>query len=116
VNPLPARRLRERIRVATSVALAVALVMLAAHAATHVPGAGAPRVRPDPVDVNAAGPDELALLPRVGPSLAAAIVADRDARGPFRAIADLDRVRGIGPATLDGLRPHVTVGRAYAAR
>lgn len=99
---------------ATSIALAVALATLAAHAATRTPGAS--RVRPDPVDVNAAGPDELALLPRVGPSLAAAIVADRDARGPFRSIGDLDRVRGIGPATLEGLRPHVTVGRAYAAR
>jgi competence protein ComEA len=97
-------------------ALAVSLAMLAVHAAMRTSRTGAPRVRPDPVDVNAAGPDELALLPRVGPSLAAAIVADRDARGPFRAIADLDRVRGIGPATLDGLRPHVTVGRAYAVR
>jgi competence ComEA-like helix-hairpin-helix protein len=112
VNPLPARRFRERVRAAVSIALAMSLAMLAIRTSRTE----TPHVRPDPVDVNAAGPDELALLPRVGPSLAAAIVADRDARGPFRAIADLDRVRGIGPATLDGLRPHVTVGRAYAAR
>lgn len=116
MKPLPARRLRERVRSATSIALAAVLAMLAAHAATRAPDAEARRIRPDPVDVNAAGPDELALLPRVGPSLAAAIVADRAARGPFRSVDDLDRVRGIGPATLDGLRPHVTVGRAYAAR
>ncbi len=116
MNPLPARRLRERVRAAASMALAVSLAMLAVHAAMRTSRTEAPRVRPDPVDVNAAGPDELGLLPRVGPSLAAAIVADRDARGPFRSVADLDRVRGIGPATLDGMRPHVTVGRAYAAR
>lgn len=116
MKPHPARRLRERVRSATSIALAAVLAMLAAHAAMRAPGAEAHRIRPDPVDVNAAGPDELALLPRVGPSLAAAIVADRGARGPFRSLDDLDRVRGIGPATLDGLRPHVTVGRAYAAR
>lgn len=116
MTPRPTRRLRERVRSATSIALAAALALLAAHAAMRAPGAEAHRIRPDPVDVNAAGPDELALLPRVGPSLAAAIVADRDARGPFRSVDDLDRVRGIGPTTLEVLRPHVAAGRAYAAR
>lgn len=58
-----------------------------------------------PIDVNAAPADELQRLPGVGPVMAGAIVAGR----PFRSIADLDRVRGIGPKTLDKLRPFVVV-------
>jgi competence protein ComEA len=44
--------------------------------------------------------DSLVLLPGVGPVTAARIVADRDARGPFTTWKELDRVRGIGPATI----------------
>jgi competence ComEA-like helix-hairpin-helix protein len=62
------------------------------------------------LDVNAAPPAELDRLPGVGPSLAAAIVAERDAGGGFRRVEELDRVRGIGPALLERLRPHVDVG------
>lgn len=46
---------------------------------------------------------ELEALPRVGPTLAARIVQGR----PYRSVDDLDRVKGIGPATLDKLRPYV---------
>jgi len=72
----------------------------------------------DPIDVNQASAAELSLLPGVGPSLAAAIVADRESRGAFRRPQDLDRVRGIGPAIMARILPHVTVGSpatAYAA-
>ena len=58
-----------------------------------------------PIDVNLATAEELEALPGVGPVLAARIVADREARGPFTGMADLDRVSGIGPsllARLDG--------------
>jgi competence protein ComEA len=88
--------------------MAVALVIVGA--ASVRDGAArmlAPPVQPLPVDVNAAGPAELSLLPGVGPSLAAAIVADRERSGPFRSTDELDRVRGIGPAALARLRPHV---------
>jgi competence protein ComEA len=63
-----------------------------------------------PIDVNAAGEAELQRLPRVGPVLAAAIIASR-ADKPFESIDDLRRVRGIGAKTLDSLRPFVTVGK-----
>ena len=46
---------------------------------------------------------ELEGLPGVGPKLAARIVAGR----PFRSVRDLDRVRGIGGATLSRLTPLV---------
>jgi competence protein ComEA len=48
---------------------------------------------------------QLLRLPKVGPALARAIVADREARGPFRDAAGLDRVPGIGPKLLEALAP-----------
>ncbi|GAA2175065.1 hypothetical protein GCM10009846_23440 [Agrococcus versicolor] len=61
------------------------------------------------VSLNAATVDELDTLPRIGPTLAGAIVAHRDEHGPFAAIADLDAVPGIGPALLAHLEPLVTL-------
>jgi competence ComEA-like helix-hairpin-helix protein len=61
------------------------------------------------VDLNRATAEELETLPRIGPALAARIVADRAARGPFATIEDLDRVKGIGPATLAALAGDVVV-------
>lgn len=59
------------------------------------------------VDLDQAGVDELAALPGVGPSLAAAIVADRQAKGAFKTLTQLDRVRGVGPAILQEIKPFV---------
>ncbi|MBX9579739.1 MAG: helix-hairpin-helix domain-containing protein [Gemmataceae bacterium] len=58
-----------------------------------------------PVNVNAAPEDELQRIPGVGPVMAKAIAAGR----PFRTVDDLDRVKGVGPKTLEKLRPFVTV-------
>lgn len=63
------------------------------------------------VDLNAAGEAELALLPGIGPSLARRIAADRVQRGPFATVDDLRRVKGIGPATLERIRPFAVAGR-----
>jgi competence protein ComEA len=59
------------------------------------------------IDVNHADWPELALMPNIGGQLARRIVADRAERGPFRDFADLRRVRGIGPKTLDSMRPYL---------
>ncbi|HXV14691.1 MAG TPA: helix-hairpin-helix domain-containing protein [Candidatus Krumholzibacteria bacterium] len=48
--------------------------------------------------------DSLELLPGVGPVLATRIVAARRDRGPFRSWDDVDRVRGIGPRTIERLK------------
>ena len=53
-----------------------------------------------PLNVNHATAVELEALPGIGPGLARRIVADREAQGPFAAVADLDRVPGIGPALM----------------
>ena len=66
---------------------------------------------PDPVlsiDVNDASVAELERLPRVGPALAARIVAWREQHGPFESLESLRHVRGIGPATARMLAPLVT--------
>ena len=56
------------------------------------------------VDIDRADVAELALLPEIGPGLAARIVADRAVRGAFGSIDALARVEGIGPARLEALR------------
>ena len=60
------------------------------------------------IDVNQASATELTRLPRVGPALAQRIVAWRDAHGPFRSLAALDSVPGVGPKLLAGLRNVIT--------
>lgn len=61
------------------------------------------------MDLNRARADELALLPCIGPTLAARIVAYRRRHGPFRRVEELDAVRGVGPRTIDSLRRWVNV-------
>jgi competence protein ComEA len=55
------------------------------------------------VNVNTATIDELDSLPEIGPSLAADIIAYREANGPFASLEDLDQVPGIGPVVLDAI-------------
>lgn len=62
------------------------------------------------VDVNRATARELEALPGIGPALAGRIVASREEEGPFRTVEDLQRVRGIGPATVERLRPLARAG------
>lgn len=61
-----------------------------------------------PLPLNRASAAELACLPGVGPALAARIVEDRRARGPFAEVQALERVPGIGPARLARLATHVS--------
>ena len=55
-----------------------------------------PVVKGEKIDVDRAPAGELIRLPRIGPTLAARIVANRDSRGPFGSLVQLDRVTGIG--------------------
>ena len=61
------------------------------------------------VNINTADEAELDTLPRVGPAMAARIIAWRDANGRFTAIEDLMNVSGIGDKTFEGLKDLVTV-------
>jgi len=57
------------------------------------------------VNINAAGAGELAQLPGLGAATAERIVEHRRTHGPFASHDDLLAVPGIGPVTLEGLRP-----------
>ncbi len=59
------------------------------------------------VNINTADAGELALLPRVGPSLSARIVEFREENGKFKSPADLMLVRGIGEKTFALMEPFV---------
>ncbi|MBR1497885.1 MAG: helix-hairpin-helix domain-containing protein [Oscillospiraceae bacterium] len=63
-----------------------------------------------PVDLNTAGVEELKRLDGVGDALAARIVEDREANGPFASVEDITRVSGIGQKILDSNRGRLTVG------
>ncbi|MDQ8153430.1 MAG: helix-hairpin-helix domain-containing protein [Gemmatimonadota bacterium] len=58
---------------------------------------------PGQVDLDRAGVAAIESLPRIGPALAARIVANRDSFGPFGSMDGLQRVRGIGPAMVRAL-------------
>lgn len=60
---------------------------------------------PDPLAfLSSASPDSLDLLPGVGPVLATRLAAARREHGPFQSWDDVDRVRGIGPKTIERLK------------
>ncbi len=72
-------------------------------AAPGRPDAGEPAL--GSFDPERAGVREWERLPGIGPALAARIVADREARGPFGGPDGLARVRGIGQRTVERIRP-----------
>jgi DNA uptake protein ComE-like DNA-binding protein len=58
------------------------------------------------VDVNSASLDEPMTLPRISEGLARKIIAGR----PYPRVEDLEKVSGIGPKTMEGIRARATVG------
>jgi competence protein ComEA len=59
------------------------------------------------VDVNSAKWPELAQIPGIGETLARRIVETRERNGPFHGVDDLDRVPGVGPKTLERMKPYL---------
>ena len=69
------------------------------------------------LDLNAATEQQLSeQLPGIGPAKAQRIVQWRILNGPFPSIDQLIDVHGIGPKTLERLRPLLRVGDAASAR
>src|SRR5262245_25631029 len=101
-----------RSRLASAVALSLALAAVAATAPPLVPPArAAASAEAKPIDLNAAGSDDLEAIPGIGKSLAARIVAFREKNGAFKTVDDLLKVQGIGEKSLEKLRPYVTVSK-----
>jgi competence protein ComEA len=61
------------------------------------------------VDLNTADQALLETVPGLGPVKAGAVVAHRTEIGGFTSIDQLLDVTGIGPATLESIRPFVTL-------
>lgn len=59
------------------------------------------------IDINKAGAAELDRLPGIGPAKAQAILDARERLGGFKTIEQLDEAKGIGPATVEKLRPYI---------
>ena len=57
------------------------------------------------IDINSASWVEWTQIEGIGETTAQKIIADREVNGPFRSINDLRRVKGIGPKTLEKVRP-----------
>lgn len=66
--------------------------------ANTAPAASGPKI-----NINTASEAQLQDLPGIGPAKAAAIVAFRDRVGPFARCEELDKVEGIGMATVNAL-------------
>jgi len=62
-----------------------------------------------PLPLNHATASELTAIPRISQRLATAIIAMRTQKGPFTRIEQLRDIRGIGPKTLQRIRPHLTL-------
>jgi competence protein ComEA len=124
-SPHPRWLLRRADQIAVAALVASALVAMVGWWVVH--GGWRGRLieidRADPlavhfeVDINSADWPELIQLPGIGPTLAKRIVESRQTAGPFADNDDLRRVRGIGPKTLEGLRPYLRAmpGRSNVA-
>lgn len=66
------------------------------------------------ININTADEEALELLPGIGKTKAAAIVAYREEHGAFATVEELLNVSGIGEKLFDGLREFVTVGEESA--
>src|SRR5262249_41893596 len=67
------------------------------------------------VDLNRATKSELMQVPGIGPQLAERIVLHREEHGNFGRVEELKGVHGIGDATLNKIRPWLTIHPADMA-
>jgi len=92
---------RQVIAVGVAVLIAgLAVDLMRTHPCTNV------AVREARIDLNTADAAQLCLLPEIGPAVARRIIDSRETQGLFARVADLRRVKGIGPATLAAVEPH----------
>lgn len=105
--------LRRGDQLAVALLLAFGLVAMAGYWARHawqgdrlIEIDRAPKTRTAyVVDINEAGWPELSQIPGLGETLARRIVDRRAEQGPYRDLDELRDIQGIGPRTLERMRP-----------
>lgn len=116
-KPIPGWRRSDQVVIAS---LLVVILGLLSAQLLRLNGWGSPLIEIDRlperrydyrIDINQAGWVEWTQLEGIGETLAQRIVADRELHGPFRSIEDLSRVDGIGPKTIERLRPFLFLSR-----
>jgi competence protein ComEA len=68
-----------------------------------------PQTPGEAIDPNLASKEDLETLPGIGPVLAQRIIDYRRAHGPYKNIADLRKVSGIGRKKLEKMKPYLTI-------
>jgi competence protein ComEA len=68
-----------------------------------------PKIPGRAIDPNLSSREDLETLPGIGPVLAQRIIAYRRAHGPYKKIADLRKVSGIGRKKLEKIKPYLTI-------
>jgi competence protein ComEA len=96
---------RKRTKILPIIAIAVVAVALGAAAIWYIRSAGGPTEGSLRVNINTATLTELESIPGIGPALAQKIVASR----PYESVDELIEISGIGPKSLESLRPYVKV-------
>jgi len=101
-------------RLALAAVCAALIALLGVHVVLGAGWAAAPaqlepggKVAGHRIDINRAAWWELQALQGIGGKRASDIVAYREQHGPFKSVADLVEVSGIGKKTLERLRPHL---------
>jgi len=84
-------------------------ILVQAAGAAPPPAPAGPSGAAGLVSLNSATAEELTTLPGVGAATAAAIIAHREANGPFTSVEKLKDVKGIGPAKFSALKDLVSV-------
>ena len=67
------------------------------------------KIPTEPVNVNTAGLMEIEALPFLGMERSKDIIEYRDKNGPFKSLDELTNISGIGPKTLEKLKPLITL-------
>ncbi|HHV05869.1 MAG TPA: ComEA family DNA-binding protein [Anaerolineaceae bacterium] len=62
------------------------------------------------ININTADFETLCLLPGIGPTKAQAIIQYREENGLFLDIADIQKVKGIGPTLFNTIKDQITIG------
>ena len=72
-----------------------------------VPASAEPPMPDGEINVNTADMETLMRLPGVGGTIAAEIIREREANGPFHYPEDLMAVKGIGEKKMEGMLPFI---------